>query len=185
MVSTDDPEIAEIAKGAGAHVPFLRSAASADDFSTTIDVVREVIAKYEELGMSFESGCCIYPTAVLVTPDSLRASRNLLGKSGAHAVMPVVAYHHPIQRALKADRDILEMVRPEFESVRSQDLTKSYYDAGQFYWFHIREYLKAGGCLNSGAIPFEIEPRRSQDIDEEADWAYAEFKYQFFQSEAK
>ena len=41
MVSTDDPEIAELAKGAGASVPFLRSAQTANDYASTADVYRE------------------------------------------------------------------------------------------------------------------------------------------------
>lgn len=185
MVSTDDPEIAALAQEAGANVPFLRSEATSSDYATTVDVVREVVAEYARRGAGFQYACCIYPTAVLISAENLRASGKKLAESGANAVMPVVAYHHPVERALKADRGLLEMIHPETESVRSQDLTKSYYDAGQFYWFRVKEYLTAGGCLKAGALPFEIDARHSQDIDEEADWAYAEFKYQFLQSGKK
>ena len=49
MVSTEDQEIAEIAKKYGAKVPFFRSNKSADDFATTVDVLLEVIKQYDKL----------------------------------------------------------------------------------------------------------------------------------------
>ena len=61
MVSTDDEEIAEIARKYGAKVPFLRSEATSNDFATTADVLKEVLAKYQELGKEFDNFCCFYP----------------------------------------------------------------------------------------------------------------------------
>ncbi|MCI0517609.1 MAG: acylneuraminate cytidylyltransferase family protein, partial [Woeseiaceae bacterium] len=63
MVSTEDREIAGIAKECGASVPFMRSAATAGDEATTLDVLREVIAAYRKAGRDFDALCCIYPTA--------------------------------------------------------------------------------------------------------------------------
>ena len=60
MVSTDDPEIAELAKGAGASVPFLRSAQTANDYASTDDVIREVLECYRAAGREFDTFCCIY-----------------------------------------------------------------------------------------------------------------------------
>ena len=64
MVSTDDAEIAEIAKQYGANVPFMRSAETASDFATTADVLKEVLTKYKELGKEFDNFCCCYATAL-------------------------------------------------------------------------------------------------------------------------
>ena len=54
MVSTDDEEIAEISKKAGAKVPFMRSMETSNDFATTDDVLMEVLAAYEKIGKTFE-----------------------------------------------------------------------------------------------------------------------------------
>ena len=43
MVSTDDPEIIEIAKNFGAKVPMIRSSKNSGDYATIIDVILEVI----------------------------------------------------------------------------------------------------------------------------------------------
>ena len=58
MVSTDDDEIAQIAKKYGAMVPFMRSEKTSNDFATTADVLNEVIDEYKKLGESFEYMCC-------------------------------------------------------------------------------------------------------------------------------
>src|SRR5690242_889142 len=68
MVSTDDEEIASISQKYGANVPFFRSARNADDYATTYDVIKEVLNYYFSSEISFAYGCCIYPTAVFVTP---------------------------------------------------------------------------------------------------------------------
>ena len=49
IISTDDEEIAEVAISYGAKVPFLRSAKNSDDFSTTVDVLKEVLNKYNKV----------------------------------------------------------------------------------------------------------------------------------------
>ena len=72
MVSTEDPEIAEVAVKAGAKVPFMRSAQSAGDYASTDDVLTEVLEAYREQGREFDAFCCLYPTAPFVTADKLR-----------------------------------------------------------------------------------------------------------------
>ena len=66
MVSTDDAEIAEVAKKYGANVPFMRSAETASDYATTADVLKEVLVKYKEQGQEFDNFCCFYATAPMV-----------------------------------------------------------------------------------------------------------------------
>ena len=78
MVSTDDEEIARIARDAGAAVPFMRSEETSDDFATTDDVLMEVLRVYEERGETFDYMACIYPTAPFVTAEKLREAMELL-----------------------------------------------------------------------------------------------------------
>ncbi len=98
MVSTDDPEIAEIAKKYGASVPFFRSEATANDYASTDDVIMEVLKTYEERGAHFDNFCCIYPTAPFVTGERLKQAMDLLADSDS--VMPVVPFSYPPQRGL-------------------------------------------------------------------------------------
>ena len=71
MVSTDDPEIATIAKQYGASVPFMRSAETVNDFATTADVLNEVLSEYKKRGQVFDNMCCIYATAPLIVSQDI------------------------------------------------------------------------------------------------------------------
>ena len=99
MVSTDDPEIAELAKGAGASVPFLRSAQTANDYASTDDVIREVLECYRAAGREFDTFCCIYPTAPFITPKKLSTAMELL--KDAESVMPVTTFPYPVLRSMR------------------------------------------------------------------------------------
>ena len=100
MVSTDDDEIAEIAKKYGAMVPFMRSEKTSNDFATTADVLNEVIDEYKKLGENFEYMCCLYPTAPFVTPDAIGQAMKILEDNGADTVLPVVKFSFPPQRGV-------------------------------------------------------------------------------------
>ncbi len=92
MVSTDDEEIAEVARKYGAEVPFLRSEKTANDYATTKDVLEEVLAEYEKRGEHFDTLCCIYPTAPFVTPDRLSEAMDQLEEREGDTLLPVVRF---------------------------------------------------------------------------------------------
>ena len=136
MVSTDDEEIAEISKKAGASVPFFRSAETSTDTATTADVLLEVLDRYEAMGQSFEYGCCIYPTAPFVTARKLKEAMDKLIESGAESIVPMQEFSYPPQRGLFIDdAGLVKMLHPEYATTRSQDLQKQYHECGQFYIF--------------------------------------------------
>ena len=174
MVSTDDEEIAEVACKYGAEVPFMRSAQAASDLATTADVLKEVLAKYKELGREFDNFCCFYATAPLVRSKDVVAAFELLRQSDFTCVYPIVQFSYPIWRCLDLAEDG-SMVRhwPEFENSRSQDLPREYHDTGTFYWYKTREWLS--GNIKLGGI--EVDETTIQDIDTETDWKLAEMKY--------
>ena len=72
MVSTDDEEIAKVAKKYGALVPFMRSEKNSGDFATVADVMREVLLEYKKRGAEYDYFFCIYPTAPFVTAEKLK-----------------------------------------------------------------------------------------------------------------
>lgn len=184
MVSTDDEEIAMVARRYGAKVPFMRSAENADDFSTTVDVLLEVLARYEKInGKLFDYGCCIYPTAPFTTAKQLLNGFEKLKEGGYETLFPVVGYSYPIWRSLKVEEKKVEMLWPEFLASRTQDLPQTYHDAGQWYWFNGSKLKGSLFTANSGCV--KIEEREVQDIDNESDWLFAEIKYKYLNRDAE
>ena len=177
MVSTDDEEIASIAKEYGAEVPFMRSEKTSNDFATTTDVLMEVIDEYEKRGEHFDHACCIYPTAPFVTGKRLKEAYEKLLKSGGETLIPVVQFSYPPGRALIIEDEYLKFKYIENIVARSQDLQKEYHDAGQFYVFDTEAFKKNGNLMLGKIVPMELSELEVQDIDTEIDWELAELKY--------
>ncbi len=178
LVSTDDEEIAEVARRYGAKVPFLRSKENANDFATLADVLIEVINQYRNTGKSFENICCILPTAPLTTPIRIKEAFEKLVDEDLESVLPVVEFSYPILRAFEFNDDnTLKMIWPEYLTARSQDLKPAYHDSGSFYWIRSKALLdqKTLFCKNGGAIV--LPETEVQDIDNATDWKLAELKY--------
>lgn len=181
MVSTDDAEIAEIAKKCGANVPFMRSEEASNDYATTSDVILEVINEYEKLGKTFDNACCIYPTAPFVTAQQLKKADETLKKEKADIVIPVVAFSYPPQRGMIQNIDgSLKMLTPQYMNSRSQDLEKIYHDCGQFYYFSVPKFKTNKNIMKGKIMPIVISEIEMQDIDNELDWKLAELKYSLF-----
>ena len=184
MISTDDEEIASIAKQYGATVPFLRSKKNADDFATTFDVIEEVVLSYKKIDVEFQYACCIYPCAPFVNKNILNKSFELLEESLADSCLPIVKYSSPIQRALKINvNKLLEYQNPSFINTRSQDLEPSYFDAGQFYWLRINAILNERKIIGKNSVSIIFDENKVQDIDNEVDWQIAELKYKLINNE--
>lgn len=182
MVSTDDAEIAEIAKKYGAKVPFYRSPEVSTDTAMTTPVILEVIKEYKKRGRNFDYGCCIYPCAPFINPQKLKEGFELIKEKRAISAVPVVQYSYPIQRALKIENDKLSMLYPENMQIRSQDLIPTYHDIGQYYWFNINRYLEEQVFFSSKAVPIITPESEVQDIDTEEDWKIAEMKYKILKN---
>ena len=173
MVSTDDDEIASIALQYGAKVPFMRSVETSNDYATLSDVVEEVLTKYTELGITYDSFCCVLATAPFLKKEDLEDAYRLLKNSSFETIRPVIRYSYPIQRAFKLNSDnSATWFFKEYENSRSQDLEEAYHDAGLFYWGYSNIGLNTS---SRGAIV--ISELRCQDIDTEDDWELAEAKY--------
>lgn len=176
MVSTDDEEIARTAIEAGAKVPFMRSAETADDYASTDDVIMEVLKKYEEQGRTFGTFCCLYPTAPFVTPQKLQKAMELL--QTADSVMPVVAFSYPPQRCVIVNgQGELRMKWPEHAKSRSQDLEPYYHDCGQFYCCRTALFKEYKTTDLPHMVPVIMSELEVQDIDNPDDWEIAEVKY--------
>lgn len=177
MVSTDDEEIADIARRAGAEIPFLRSADTAGDYATTAEVLREVLEHYEAIGKWFDYGCCIYPTAPFVTAEKLSRAMQELKASQRDCVMPIVAFSFPPLRGMTFTDGALHYKWEQYATSRSQDLEELYHDCGQFYAFRVEQLLKTGKLVTENTGGILVSELEMQDIDNETDWKLAEMKY--------
>jgi pseudaminic acid cytidylyltransferase len=179
MVSTDDDEIAEVAKNYGAAIPFKRSINASNDYATTAEVIMEVLESYKKQGVEFEYICCIYPTAPFITAVKLRKAYDMLVDSNATSVLPIVKFGFPILRSFKIEDGLVKMNWPEYISSRSQDLPEAFHDCGQFYFLKTDNFIQEKKLFTNNAIPFEMPESEVQDIDNQEDWKIAEIKYTF------
>lgn len=182
MVSTDDDEIATIATQYGASVPFMRSEKVADDYATTMEVLKEVEFMYKEhCNKEFEHICCIYATAPLIHTKHLSDGYELLKSKQYSSVFPIVPFGYPIWRGVKINKlGITEMVWEQYAHSRSQDLEQVYHDAGQWYWYNPQKVANTLFTKNSTSIILSEE--EVQDIDTITDWKLAEMKYELLQN---
>lgn len=181
MVSTDSEEIADAARRYGADVPFMRSAAASNDYATTADVLTEVLEKYKEIGRWYDSFACIYPTAPFVTGSRLAEAMRLL--NDADAVLSVVRYSFPPQRAFVIRDGNVAFQYPQHERTRSQDLEPIYHDCGQFYLCKVEKFQEYRSLILPNTKAYIMPEEEVQDIDTLSDWAIAEAKYQVLHKE--
>ncbi|PKA67772.1 N-acylneuraminate cytidylyltransferase [Pseudomonas baetica] len=175
VVSTDDAEIADVARAHGAQVPFLRPAELADDFTGTAAVIVHALQRLP----SFDYACCVYATAPLLQARYLREGFELLEQHPDQSfTFSVCNFGFPVQRALTLDgQGALTALYPEFRNTRSQDLPEAFQDAGQFYWGRRDAWLRGEVVYSSASLPVILPRHLVQDIDTPEDWKRAEYLY--------
>lgn len=186
LVSTDDDEIAEVAKAYGADVPFLRPKALADDYTGTNDVVKHALQWLQEAGTPADYACCIYATAPLIQPVFIHQGYDRIIATGTTFAFSVTSFPFPIQRAIRINAEkTVEPFYPKFISARSQDLEEAYHDAGQFYWGTTKAFINDEEIFLPPSIPIVIPRHLVQDIDTPEDWQRAELMYTSWQASVK
>lgn len=174
VVSTDDDEIANVAKKWGAETPLVRPDNLADDLTPTVPVIAHSVKACLELGWAVKHACCIYPCTPFIQVDDLRKALDLSVEHDADFVYPVTEYAHPIQRAMRRlSNGKMQFFNPEYEMTRTQDLEVAYHDAGQFYWGKSSSWLEHKKMHTDG-VGMPIPNWRVVDIDSTDDWARAE-----------
>lgn len=179
IVSTDDEEIAGVARELGAEVPFMRPAALADDHAGTVAVIQHALRELAATGDHPEYTCCLYATAPFVLPEKLREGFELLAaRPDKDFAFTVSDYAAPVQRALRVNADGgVESLYPEYQQTRSQDLERAYHDAGQFYWGRAAAWAEGKALHGSHSLPLVLPRYLVQDIDSPEDWHRAELMY--------
>lgn len=178
LVSTDDERIAEVARSYGAETPFTRPPELSDDHTGTIPVIAHAVKWQIQNGVTPTEVCCIYATAPFLQASDLRKGYETLCQEGADYAVSITSYAFPIQRALRIKHDNrIEMFNPENYNIRSQDLEKSWHDAGQFYWGKTNVWLTDKAMFLHNTVAIVLPRYRVQDIDTLEDWTHAEYMF--------
>jgi pseudaminic acid cytidylyltransferase len=179
IVSTDNSEIANVAKSYGAIVPFIRPDELADDYTDTLSVIKHSIEWFEQRNTKYQYICCLYATAPFISANNINKAYQQLKESGTDYCFSVTSFPFPIQRAFKRTSDNrIEMFYPEHIETRSQDLEEAFHDAGQFYWGKAKVFKEKLPIFSKHSTPFLLPSYLVQDIDTLEDWKKAELMYQ-------
>ncbi|RLA47496.1 MAG: pseudaminic acid cytidylyltransferase [Gammaproteobacteria bacterium] len=175
IVSTDNIEIAEVAKRLGAAVPFMRPDELSNDYAETTPVIAHATKWALDQGFEVTAVCCIYATAPFIQINDINRGWEELNSGDWDYAFTVTDFAAPIFRAFKQTAEGgLDMFFPEQFSTRSQDLPRALHDAGQFYWGRPSAWIKGKRIFGQNSVPILIPRWRVQDIDTSDDWERAE-----------
>jgi N-acylneuraminate cytidylyltransferase len=186
IVSTDDAQIAEVARGYGAEVPFVRPPELSNDHAGTTAVIAHAVDCLQRLGVEVSAACCIYATAPFVRASDLQKALRVLEAGEWLYVFAVTSYAFPIFRSVRMDAEQrVEMFFPEQFPTRSQDLPEALHDAGQFYWGRPHAWLSSARIFDRHSTAITIPRWRVQDIDTEEDWQRAELISRYLETQGE
>jgi CMP-N-acetylneuraminic acid synthetase len=167
VVSTDDDEMADVARRAGARVPFMRPAALAADDTPSIAVVQHALRALEGEDEHYDAVCLLQPTHPLRLPEDVDAACARLAKTQADAVVSVARVphqHHPNWTYFLGAQEMLEPVLSGPVIARRQDLPSAWYREGTIYVTRA-DVIRAGSLYGSRLVAYRIPPERSGGID--------------------
>lgn len=178
IVSTDDAEIADMAKVWGAEVPFVRPVELSNDYAGTTEVIAHATRWSINQGWPVSAVCCIYATAPFVQVNDLRHGLKLLESGSWAYAFSATDFASTIFRSFREHPEGgIEMFFPEHFLTRSQDLPVALHDAGQFYWGRPSAWIEGKRIFDRHSVPIIIPRWRVQDIDNQDDWMRAELIY--------
>lgn len=178
FVSTDDAEIADIAKQWGAEAPFMRPAELSNDYAGTTEVIAHATQWALDQGLELDAVCCIYATAPFIQADDLKRGLAALESGDWAYAFTATDFAAPIFRSFKQNAEGgIEMFYPEHFSTRSQDLPTALHDAGQFYWGRPSAWIEGKRIFDRHSTAVTIPRWRVQDIDTQDDWIRAELYF--------
>ena len=175
MVSTDSDVYADIAKNAGANVPFFRSTESSSDFASSWDTVREVLTNYKEMGQDFDTVCLLQPTSPLRKVEDITNAYRCFSDYKADSVIGVCeAEHSPIWiNTLPKSMRMDNFVNIDAQGKGRQELGKYYRINGAVYIVYAKTILE-NRSIYYNSIAYIMPQKRSIDIDCILDFKVAE-----------
>ncbi|WP_248405508.1 cytidylyltransferase domain-containing protein [Butyrivibrio fibrisolvens] len=176
MVSTDSQEYADISKGFGAQVPFLRDSVNSSDVSSSWDVVREVLLKYQELGRYFDTFTLLQPTSPLRSVEDIIGSFDLMKSKDARTIVSVCETRDSPYtcNTLPGSMSMENFFTEAYKNKRRQDLPIFYKLNGAIYLSKVKDFLHDGDIYKSGCYAYVMDEKKSVDIDTMLDFKLAE-----------
>lgn len=180
IISSDDEEIIKVALKYGAKVPFVRKKEFSDDYTNSIDVIKNAIKTLEEQGQFYDNICCLYATAPLINENILKKAYNDFIKEKCKFLFSACEFEYPIQRGFYLDKqNKTHMFNEKYYHIRSQDLIKAYHDGGAFYFGKKEAWLNEDFMFKPHSKAFLLPRNKICDIDTFEDLEFAKMLYQF------
>jgi len=178
VVSTDDEELARIARDSGATTVIDRPAELATDTAGTAPVIKHAI---EELGTDDDTlVMCLYPTATL-TPHLVSEALDLARENPDKFVVSVGRHRSPHERSLhRLEGDLMSLTSSDHLLTRTQNLPQRFFDAGKLYAARASVWKVRETMMEKPFVPFHLPDWAAVDIDEPDDWAVAEALHRVF-----
>lgn len=180
VVSTDDQNIAQIARDYGADVPFMRPAELAGNKEPTFTALAYTLEQLAQQGRHYEYMVFLQPTSPLRQAWHIQEAWQLLQQDGVRSVISVSELEHPAQwiMALPPDHRLDDFIATQTQvlKVRSQDLGTHYRLNGAVCCGCIEDVLQNKSFyLPQGSFAYVMDKAYSVDVDEQFDFEYAEF----------
>ena len=172
VVTSDDKKILNLCKKYSVSETIKRSKNLSSDKIPFQKVIKDTIKKLKIKNKNRQKILVVYPCSFFLKNFYIFKADNILRKNPKSFIMSVGSYSHPVQRAYKIKKNRLEFFDKKYELSRTQDLQKSYFDAGQFYLGFANTWLTKKVHLNS--VGMIMPKERTIDIDNLEDWKFAE-----------
>jgi CMP-N,N'-diacetyllegionaminic acid synthase len=177
VVSTDDAAIAEVARRAGAEVPFRRPSELATDTASSIDVIIHAVDALAQGGQAFDIVVLLEPTSPLRAASDIDEAVERLMQTGAGAVVSVcrAVNVHP---AFMFHRDTDGRLRPFLDrqptGLRRQDIDPVFFLDGTLYVSRVDVLRNKRSFYHDDTVAFEVPKWKSLEIDDVDDFIMVE-----------
>jgi len=176
ILSTDDEDIAAVARGFGLEVPFLRPATFADDKSPMIDVAIHALNALRESGYAPDALLLLQPTSPLRRAEHIREAVRLLdGHDAVCSVVPLPQDLCPHYVMKIRPAGYLDYFLPDgARYTRRQDVPLAYRRDGTIFLTRVEVILEQRSFYGQRCVPLLLRPEESHNIDNADEWAEAE-----------
>lgn len=178
LVSTDDSEIASVARELGAEVPFLRPPGLADDAAPILWVLQHALAWLESRSVVVEALVLLQPTSPLRTGRHIEEAIALFRSTPASSVVSVVEVPHQFNPVsvmkLSTQGTLTPFFKDQVFATRRQDKPKAYARNGPAVLVSHPDTLRSGELYGISCLPYLMSQEDSLDIDTPQDLLLAE-----------
>lgn len=178
VLSTDDPEIADVGRHCGLDVPFMRPPELARDDTPTLPVLIDAVSRLEQTGQRYDAICLLQPTNPLRRGEDIDGCVALLESSGADAVvtvLPVPETYNPHWVYLEGPDGTLCLSTGEPAPIpRRQLLPPAFHRDGSVYATRRDVLMEQQSLYGKRLKGYPMDASRHINLDSLEDWARAE-----------